>query len=150
MQTLKTKFQRQRPTRRSHSGKVGNRSAPQLFTGTYREHRCCLQGKETSMSRTTSLRESAPPRPLHERHRPEKTLLYRIIDSHYLEFLSYMEELGKPLPYHVQKEFDGYLKCGRLESVGIEGRFFGKDTKFSNMQWRQRDRYLCERLSSTI
>ena len=26
-----------------------------------------------------------------------------------------MEELGKPLPYHVQKEFDEYLKCGRLE-----------------------------------
>lgn len=33
------------------------------------------------MPRTAALKESAPPRPLHERHRPEKTLLYRIGDS---------------------------------------------------------------------
>ncbi len=67
------------------------------------------------MSRSTTLKESTLPRPLHERHRPEKTLLYQIIDRHYPGFLVYMVEQGKPLPYHVQKEFDEYLKCGRLE-----------------------------------
>lgn len=73
------------------------------------------------MPRTAALKESAPPRPLHERHRPEKTLLYRTIDRHYPEFLTYMAEQGKPLPHHVQKEFDEYLKCGRLEHGFIPG-----------------------------
>jgi hypothetical protein len=45
----------------------------------------------------------------------KKTLLYRIIDRHYPEFISYMAEQGKFLPHHVQKEFDEYLRCGRLE-----------------------------------
>jgi hypothetical protein len=42
------------------------------------------------MSRTAALKESKPPWPLHEPHRPEKTLLYRIIDRHYPEFITYM------------------------------------------------------------
>ena len=67
------------------------------------------------MPRTAALKESAPPRPLHERHRPEKTLLYRIVDRHYPEFVTYMTEQGRSLPHHVQKEFDEYMKCGRLE-----------------------------------
>jgi hypothetical protein len=61
------------------------------------------------MPRRSSLKGKAPSRPLYERHRPEKTLLYRIIDRHYAEFLDYMVEQGKPLPHHVQKEFDEYL-----------------------------------------
>ncbi len=67
------------------------------------------------MPHTSSLKEKTPPRPLHERHRPEKTLLYRIIDRYYPEFLDYMAEQGRSLPLHVQKEFDEYLKCGRLK-----------------------------------
>ena len=67
------------------------------------------------MPRTSVLKESAPPRPIHERHRPEKTHLYQIIDRHYPEFRDYMSEQGRALPRHVQKEFDEYLKCGRLE-----------------------------------
>ena len=67
------------------------------------------------MSRTAALKESKPPRPLHGSHRPEQTLLYRIIDRHYPEFLTYISDQGKPLPRHVQKEFDEFLKCGRLE-----------------------------------
>jgi ribosomal protein S27E len=67
------------------------------------------------MARATALKESAPPRPRHERHRPEQTLLYRIIDRHYPEFLACMAEQGKPLPLHIKKEFDEFLKCGRLE-----------------------------------
>jgi hypothetical protein len=44
----------------------------------------------------------------------KKARLYRIIDRYYPEFRAYMEEQGRSLPYHVQKEFDQYLKCGRL------------------------------------
>ncbi len=44
------------------------------------------------MARATALKDSAPPRPWHERHRPEQTLLYRIIDRHYPEFLACMVE----------------------------------------------------------
>jgi len=61
------------------------------------------------MPRTTTLKESAPPRPLHERHRPEKTLFYRIIDRHYPEFIAYMAEQGKFLPHHAQKDFDKFI-----------------------------------------
>ncbi len=71
--------------------------------------------KETSMAIATAHKESAAPRPRHERHRPEQTLLYRIIDRHYPEFLACMAEQGKPLPLHIKKEFDEFLKCGRLE-----------------------------------
>lgn len=67
------------------------------------------------MLQTPVLKESAPPRPPHKRHRPETTLLYGIIDRYYPEFRTYMEEQGRSLPLHVQKEFDEYLKCGRLE-----------------------------------
>jgi len=67
------------------------------------------------MHHTSVLKESAPPQPYHERHRPEKTLLYGIVDRYYPEFHAYMSEQGRSLPYHVQKEFDEYLKCGRLE-----------------------------------
>ena len=67
------------------------------------------------MARATALKDSAPPGPQHERHRPEQTLLYRIIDRHYPEFLACMAEQGRPLPLHIKKEFDEFLKCGRLE-----------------------------------
>ena len=67
------------------------------------------------MAKATAHKESAAPRPRHERHRPEQTLLYRIIDRHYPEFLACMAEQGRPLPLHIKKEFDEFLKCGRLE-----------------------------------
>ena len=35
-------------------------------------------------------KESAPPRPQHERHWPKQILLYRILDRHYPEFLGRM------------------------------------------------------------
>ena len=51
----------------------------------------------------------------YKRHQPELTLLYKIIETYYPEFLDYMESQGKTLPSHIKKEFDAYLKCGRLE-----------------------------------
>ena len=51
----------------------------------------------------------------YERHRPEQTLLYRLIEKHYPALVEQLEVQGKSLPTHVHGEFEAYLKCGRLE-----------------------------------
>ncbi len=53
--------------------------------------------------------------PRYERHRPEQTLLYQIVDKHYPDFLEQLVAEGKFLPDHVRQEFTDYLKCGLLE-----------------------------------
>jgi hypothetical protein len=53
--------------------------------------------------------------PGYARHRPEQPLLYRIVASHYPAFVALLAGQGRPLPEYVQREFDAYLKCGRLE-----------------------------------
>jgi len=55
------------------------------------------------------------PAPKYERHRPEQTLFYQIVDKHYPEFLAQLAAEGKSLPDHVQQEFTDFLKCGLLE-----------------------------------
>lgn len=67
------------------------------------------------MSSLALRRDRATSLPQYERHKPEQTLLYQIIEKHYPDFSSLMEEQGRPLPFHVKKEFDDFLKCGRLE-----------------------------------
>ncbi len=49
------------------------------------------------------------------RHRPETTLLYQIIDEYWPEFQAELASQDKYLPAYITKEFDAYLKCGRLE-----------------------------------
>ena len=51
----------------------------------------------------------------YQRHQPENTLLYRIVERYYPEFTAYLAEQGAILPQYVQREFEAYLKCGRLE-----------------------------------
>jgi ribosomal protein S27E len=51
----------------------------------------------------------------YQRHRPEQTLLYRIVDEYYPAFTTCLMEQGRELPGYVQREFEDYLKCGRLE-----------------------------------
>ena len=51
----------------------------------------------------------------YQRHQPENTLLYRIVERHYPAFTAYLAEQGTILPRYVQREFEAYLKCGRLE-----------------------------------
>ena len=51
----------------------------------------------------------------YQRHRPEQTLLYQIVDEYYTAFAALMAEQGKELPGYVRREFEDYLKCGRLE-----------------------------------
>jgi len=50
--------------------------------------------------------------PPYVRHRPERTLLYQLVAEYYPAFVS---QHGKALPGYVQREFEDYLKCGRLE-----------------------------------
>ena len=49
------------------------------------------------------------------RHRPEQTLLYQLIEAHYPAFVAHLAARERTLPAHVQREFEDYLKCGRLE-----------------------------------
>ena len=51
----------------------------------------------------------------YDRHQPEQTLLYQIVEAHYPALVEHLGQLGKSLPDHVRREFDAYLKCGRLE-----------------------------------
>jgi hypothetical protein len=63
-------------------------------------------------------RPRAPPfldPPGYARHRPEATLLYRLVEQHYPAFRELRAETGRSLPGHVQEEFAAYLKCGGLE-----------------------------------
>ena len=53
--------------------------------------------------------------PRHERHRPEQTLLYQIVDKYYPEFLAQLAAEDRSLPDYVQREFTDFLKCGLLE-----------------------------------
>jgi ribosomal protein S27E len=62
-------------------------------------------------------REARPGQGIHryQRHRPEQTLLYQLVEQYYPAFAAARAAQGKELPKHIQREFDGYLKCGRLE-----------------------------------
>jgi ribosomal protein S27E len=53
--------------------------------------------------------------PGYSRHRPERTLLYQLVEQHYPAFRELRAAADRPLPDFVQQEFDAYLKCGRLE-----------------------------------
>ena len=51
----------------------------------------------------------------YQRHRPEQTLLYQIVEQYYPALTTHLTERGRELPEYVQREFEDYLKCGRLE-----------------------------------
>ena len=54
--------------------------------------------------------------PVHyERHRPEQTTLYRLVQQHAQSFFAQSEEAaGARLPQFVRDEFDAFLECGIL------------------------------------
>ena len=52
---------------------------------------------------------------VYERQRPERTLLYQLVEEHYPAFNAHLAAQGSALPGYVEREFEGYLKCGRLE-----------------------------------
>ena len=53
--------------------------------------------------------------PAYERHRPEQTPLFALVDEHFPRFLQRLDAEGVSLPQFVKEEFEAYLKCGRLE-----------------------------------
>ena len=53
--------------------------------------------------------------PRYQRHRPESTLLYQLVARYYPAFKERMLAEGRALPGYVQREFDDFLKGGRLE-----------------------------------
>jgi Transposase zinc-binding domain len=53
--------------------------------------------------------------PGYQRHRPEATLLYRLVAEPYPTFRDRRAAEDRPLPRYVEAEFEAYLKCGRLE-----------------------------------
>lgn len=50
----------------------------------------------------------------YNRRNPESTLLYKVVRENLRSFEDLCAMDGKPLPSHVRKEFDAYLKCGVL------------------------------------
>jgi len=54
----------------------------------------------------------APP---YVRHRPERTLLYQLIEEYYPAFKVHLATQDTALPGYVEQEFEDHLKCGRLE-----------------------------------
>ena len=42
----------------------------------------------------------------YQRHRPERTLLYRIVEQHYPAFVTHTARQERPLPEYVQQEFE--------------------------------------------
>ena len=65
-------------------------------------------------------------------HQPEKTLLYQLVSSYYPAFTEYLAREGKVLPNYVQREFEAYLKCGRLEHGFLR---YGARTATRNAWW---------------
>ena len=54
--------------------------------------------------------------PLHyERHRPEQTTLYRLVQQHAASFIAHTEaSTGSELPRFIKAEFNAFLECGIL------------------------------------
>ena len=53
--------------------------------------------------------------PMYERHRPEQTPVYALVEEHFPRLLQRLESEGVSLPQFVKEELEAYLKCGRLE-----------------------------------
>ena len=54
-------------------------------------------------------------KPKYERHQPEESVLYKIVQTHWLAFKDQVVlDTGHPLPDFVIKEFEEYLRCGIL------------------------------------
>jgi len=55
---------------------------------------------------------------LYTRRKPEKSLLYRLVQIYWPLFLKEQARLGKNIPHFIRDEFEDYLKCG-IPEFGI-------------------------------
>lgn len=51
----------------------------------------------------------------YSRHKPEHTVLYRVVEDYAPRFHAHVREQGASLPAFVRTEFERHLRCGRLE-----------------------------------
>ena len=63
--------------------------------------------------------------PAYDRHKPEQTLLYQLVEHYRPEFQTQLNEIGRFLLRHVTREFEDYLACGRLENGFLRVRCNG-------------------------
>ncbi|WP_181901543.1 transposase zinc-binding domain-containing protein [Thalassotalea euphylliae] len=56
------------------------------------------------------------PKGVYKRHRPESTLLYQLVKRYYPTFVATLAAQDRFLPHYVENEFEGFLRCGRLEN----------------------------------
>jgi ribosomal protein S27E len=75
----------------------------------------------------------------YQRHQPENTVLYQLVKEHWPGFQHVQTEQGRGSPGYVVREFEEYLKCGRLEHgflrVRCESCYHEKLVAFSCKRW---------------
>lgn len=52
--------------------------------------------------------------PVYERHRPERALLYQLIQDYHPALKARLAVQGRALRRYVEHKFEEYLKCGRF------------------------------------
>ena len=67
-----------------------------------------LAGRDASIGRDRAARYA-------RQRSPEQTLLDQIVEAHFPAFLAELAARDRTLPAYVQREFEDYLTCGRLE-----------------------------------
>ncbi len=67
-----------------------------------------------SLARNATASQSPTQTNGYERHQPDQTLLYQLVEQHYPPKAS-LEAQGQHLPRYIQQEFNDLLQCGRLE-----------------------------------
>ena len=69
--------------------------------------------EESKEAQTQRVPDGAPVH--YERHRPEQSTLYRLVQQHAADFIAHTEaSTGGELPRFVKDEFDAFLECGIL------------------------------------
>jgi hypothetical protein len=75
------------------------------------------------MASELAARPRAPPfidPPGYARHRPEATLLYRLVERHYPELVAAREAAGRPLPKYVQSAAHGEARSVHRQRQRLE------------------------------
>ena len=67
------------------------------------------------VTQTTLTRLKAQPGFRYERHKPEASDLYQVIERYWPAFQDQLTEAGVSLPGFIHTEFQSYLKCGLLK-----------------------------------
>jgi hypothetical protein len=75
----------------------------------------------------------------YERHRPEQTLLYQLVEKHYPVLVNQLAQQGKSLPDHVYREFEAHLKRQHQSIHPHQGVLQQGDFQESSGQQQLRD-----------